>query len=165
MSSPPCLPYPKSEGRAAGYRVHRVPNLGEFFHGVWGVKKLGWDGVTGQRLRFHGEATFSTCAEGLLFQERGTIGFGAYQGEASQDYIFAVQDSHTAEVRFADERPFHTLNLETGKAHVWHDCAPDRYMGRYRVFDSNGWVLSWRVAGPRKRQILTSRFIRARGQG
>ena len=45
-------------------------------------------------------------------------------------------------------------------AHVAHDCAPDRYEGRYRVLDADRWVLSWRVVGPRKRQLISSRFVR-----
>ena len=37
---------------------------------------------------------------------------------------------------------------------------PIGYEGRYRVLGPACWLLSWRVTGPRKRYVLTSRFTR-----
>ena len=88
------------------------------------------------------------------------MAFGTYLGEADRRYVFRLLGAGVAEVCFEDGAPFHRLNLEKGVAHVWHDCAPDRYEGRYRVLDPDCWIVSWRVSGPRKRQLITSHLIR-----
>lgn len=116
-------------------------------------------------MRLCGTARFSACLTGLLFEERGTISTGAYVGEAAQRYVFEIEGASVATVRFEDGRPFHHLNLETGLARVQHDCPPDRYEGRYRVLAPTCWLLSWRVIGPRKNQVITSRFIRSTHHG
>jgi len=64
-------------------------------------------------------------------------------------------------VRFDDGRPFHTLDLSTGRAEVEHDCAPDRYRGRYRINGEDRWTLAWQVRGPRKQMIIATRYVRA----
>ena len=86
---------------------------------------------------------------------------GSYLGEAARRTVFRCTSAGVAEVCFEDGTPFHRLDLERGTARVWHDCAPDRYDGRYRVLDPDRWTLSWRVTGPRKRQLIASRYIRA----
>lgn len=112
-------------------------------------------------MRFRGTASFSACARGLLFEERGIAAFGTYVGEASQRYLFRARSPGRAAVYFEDGTLFHCVDLTKGVALVRHDCAADRYEGRYHVLDPDCWVLSWRVTGPRKRQLITSRFIRA----
>lgn len=116
-------------------------------------------------MRLRGTASFSTCVAGLLFEERGTLAFGTYLGEATQRHVFRLQSAGSAAVCFENGALFHCLDLTKGAALVRHDCAADRYEGRYHVLDPNCWVLSWRVTGPRKRQLITSRFIRAVDEG
>ena len=116
-------------------------------------------------MRLRGTARFSACAAGLLFEERGTAAVGAYLGEAARRYVFRLRSASMAEVCFGDETLFHSLDLTEGIAQVRHDCAPDRYVGRYRVLGPDCWVLSWRVTGPRKRHRITSCFIRAAEAG
>ncbi len=86
---------------------------------------------------------------------------GAYVGEAARRYRFHVERPGTAIVCFEGGEPFHPLNLETGLAHVRHDCPPDHYEGRYRVLTPACWLLSWQVTGPRKDHRITSRFTRS----
>ena len=138
-----------------------MPDITRFLLGAWQVTRLGWDGVPARTMRLCGTARFSTCALGLLFEERGRISAGDYVGEAAQRYVFHIASASMATVCFEDGRPFHHLDLETGLARVQHDCPPDRYEGRYRVLAPTCWLLSWRVTGPRKNQRLTSRFTRS----
>lgn len=140
---------------------HPVPDIAQFLLGDWQVTRLGWDGVPARTMRLCGTARFSACSVGLLFEERGLISMGAYVGEATRRYVFKIDSASAATVCFEDGRPFHHLDLETGLACVQHDCAPDRYEGRYCVLAPTCWLLSWRVTGPRKNQVLTSRFIRS----
>ena len=111
-------------------------------------------------MRLRGVARCSVGAAGLLLEERGTVTCGAYRGEAARRYLVRLRGAGAAEVCFEDGRPFHRLDLTHGLARVRHDCAPDRYEGRYRVLGPDCWILSWRVTGPRKRQRITSRFDR-----
>jgi hypothetical protein len=140
---------------------HPVADLHRFLRGVWRMTRLGWDGGgPGRTMRLRGTARFSACAEGLLLEERGTATIGAYQGEAARRTLFRFRTKAAADICFEDGRFFHRLDLAGGVAQVRHECGPDRYIGRYRVLDPGCWVLSWRVIGPRKRQLITSRFVR-----
>lgn len=149
-------------GGAASIRAsYPVSDIGRFLLGAWQVTRLGWNGVPARTMRLRGMARFSPCAVGLLFEERGMMAVGAYLGEAVRRYVFHIESASVARVCFEDGSPFHRLDLETGLAHVQHDCTPDRYEGRYRVLATTCWLLSWRVTGPRKNQVITSRFSRA----
>ncbi len=136
-----------------------VGDLASFLAGSWRVRKFGWDGVLGRAVRFAGEAVFEARGQDLQFEERGTLAFGGYRGAAGQRYRFVV-DGAAATVFFEDGRVFHALDLSGGRAVVRHDCTPDLYEGRYRVFGRDAWGLTWRVTGPRKRQVIASRFWR-----
>lgn len=111
-------------------------------------------------MRLHGQARFLPFRGGLLLEERGAIASGAYQGEATRRYRLCLEDTGAARVCFEDGAAFHRLDLSSGVALVQHECGPDRYEGRYRVLGPDTWLLSWRVTGPRKRQLITSRFAR-----
>jgi hypothetical protein len=112
-------------------------------------------------MRFAGRATFRADGDCLLFTEQGTLAFAGYRGDAGQRHRFAVTGA-AADVWFEDGRFFHALDLRQGRAVVRHACAPDLYEGRYRVYGCDAWGVTWRVAGPRKRQVIASRFWRAR---
>jgi Family of unknown function (DUF6314) len=129
------------------------------------VTRLGWDGGAGPALRLRGTARCWPSPAGLAYAEHGIVTAGAYRGEASRRYLFRCLDTGAATVCFEDGRLFHHLDLADGIARVHHDCGPDRYDGRYRVLGPDCWTLSWRVTGPRKRQRITSRFVRLADPG
>ena len=85
-----------------------------------------------------------------------------YQGHGTRSYLFDFHGPHAASIRFSDGRLFHTLDLADGNALVRHHCGEDCYQGRYRVFGPHRWQVGWRIEGPRKRQVIVSRFIRSR---
>ena len=123
------------------------------------MAKLGWDGGR-LAMRFRGGAEFSREVDGLVCAERGRSVFGAYEGAAWRTTLYRLTAADTAELSFADGRPFHRLCLATGRCRVRHRCGADEYEGRYRVLSPDQWVVTWRVTGPRKRQIIASRFTR-----
>lgn len=142
-----------------------MPDIGQFLLGAWRLTRLGWDGVTARSMRLRGTARVSNCAAGLLLEERGILTVGAHVGEATRRTLFHIVGDSVATACFEDGRPFHRLDLATGMAPVRHDCPPDRYEGRYRVLTPACWLLSWRVTGPRKNQVITSRFTRPADAG
>jgi hypothetical protein len=114
--------------------------------------------VTG---RLTGTARFTPERGGLRYAEGGTLIFGAYHGTASQNYGFGLSNPDLAAVQFDDGRPFHQLDLRTGRAEIFHACAPDDYRGRYRVDRWTTWSLVWRIKGPRKDLRIATRYHRA----
>jgi hypothetical protein len=116
-------------------------------------------------MRLTGTARFAALDDALLFEERGVMALGSYLGEAIRRYVFRFTDTDTALVSFEDGRPFHRLTLRNGRAQVRHDCEPDLYEGRYRLLGPDQWLLSWRITGPRKRQLITSRYRRSAEPG
>ena len=66
----------------------------------------------------------------------------------------------TADVRFADDRPFHDLDLTTGRWHPDHPCVADLYRGEFAVNDEDHWRTTWRVSGPAKDQLLVTDYTR-----
>ena len=111
--------------------------------------------------RLAGVALFSPAPDGLRYHEHGTLVLGTYRGPAERQHCFALEGPAAADVRFADGRPFHRLDLASGRAPVRHDCPPDRYRGEYWAHGPDVWTLTWRVEGPRKRLLIRTRFRRA----
>lgn len=142
---------------------HPVLDLAGFLAGPWRIERRIVDLGSGTTGRLTGEALFAPAPGGLRYDERGTLAFGAHRFEAGRGYRFALDHSGhpgAAEVRFEDDRPFHRLDLSRGRADVVHDCAPDRYRGRYRVIGRDRWALAWLVHGPRKRLLIGTRYSR-----
>jgi hypothetical protein len=138
-----------------------VPDLALFLPGRWRIARRIADqrlGITG---RLTGVARFTPEAGGLGYVESGFLVFGGFSGPASRTLWFAFEHNGVADVRFADGRPFHRVDLSSGVAHVAHDCVPDRYRGRYKVRDRDRWQLTWFVEGPRKQIRMGTRYIRS----
>jgi hypothetical protein len=118
--------------------------------GRWTVERRVRDLLTGASGRFDGVATITPDGRWV---EEGTLEFGAYRGPARRELRIAG-----GEVRFADGRPFHPLDL-TGRP-VEHLCGEDRYTGEYRLRGPDALEIAWDVTGPRKRQRIESSYRR-----
>jgi hypothetical protein len=140
--------------------IYPVHDLRAFLLGTWRMARRLHDFRLGISGRLDGIASFASAPGGLCYEEAGLLRFGAHQGEAVQRYRFSVDRHATAEVYFADGRPFHRLELSSGKADIVHECGSDCYRGRYRVLHEDCLTLVWRVTGPRKRWLLATRFSR-----
>ena len=78
--------------------------------------------------------------------------------EARRVYLWRDAEPGAVAVTFDDGRPFHQFDLTGGEAR--HACPPDTYRVRYDFSEWPVWTARWRVTGPRKDYLMTSRYRR-----
>jgi hypothetical protein len=136
-----------------------VGDLRAYLLGTWEVTRTLHDADLGAG-RFDGRATFTAAGDGIAWQEAGRMRVGRYDGPARRE-LRIVPAGRGWEVRFADGRPFHALDLEGADAcRLEHPCGADRYTGEFSVVGPDEFTIRWRVSGPRKAQALTGRYVR-----
>ncbi|MER6419124.1 DUF6314 family protein [Streptomyces sp. NPDC001137] len=130
--------------------------------GCWRVERTVRDLASGDEGRFAGTTLFSPLPEGgLLHEESGMFTWQGVARPAERTLRFLPGGSPgTADVRFADGRPFHHLDLTTGHHVADHPCAADLYRGEFTVRDADQWRTVWRVGGPAKDLVLTTDYAR-----
>ena len=138
----------------------RPGDLGRYFRGSWAFLRLLRDAATGRDGSIIGRADFASEEGGLRYRERGRMVFAGHRGLAERAYRFRLTGPGRAEVLFADGRFFHALDLTRGIDGVEHLCGDDLYRGRYALEDAQRWALRWRVRGPGKDLLLTTRYLR-----
>ncbi|MFC6066429.1 DUF6314 family protein [Streptomyces ochraceiscleroticus] len=145
--------------------VHSVPDALAYLAGGWSVERELRDG--GHTGRFTGRAEFRVgdADDGWLHEEEGVVEWGGVTRDAVRTLRMLPLPDGTAEVSFADGRPFHLLDLRRGRWTAVHQCAADRYEGTFTVLSPDEWHLRWAVSGPAKNQLLTSVYRRARRGG
>lgn len=100
---------------------------------------------------------------GLLHHESGTFVWRGVARPAERTLRFLPGTAPgTALVRFSDGRPFHDLDLATGRHVADHPCSADLYRGEFTVRDEDHWRTVWRVRGPAKDLELTTDYTRDR---
>jgi hypothetical protein len=129
--------------------------------GTWGVERELHDRRAGVRGRFSGTATFVPDGAALRWLEDGVLVFGGHEGPASRE-LRIVPTGGGWEVRFADGRPFHPLELADGRTVVEHPCRADRYTGGYEADGPDVLVVRWDATGPAKDLAIVSRYERLR---
>ncbi|MEW1772460.1 DUF6314 family protein [Streptomyces sp. NPDC086777] len=130
--------------------------------GPWRVDRTVRDLASGAEGRFEGATLFSLLdGGGLLHRESGTFTWQGVARPAERTLRF-LPGPHpgAADVRFADDRPFHTLDLTSGHHVADHPCSADLYRGEFTVQDTDHWRTAWRVAGPAKDLLLTTDYTR-----
>ncbi|MFV0137018.1 DUF6314 family protein [Streptomyces sp. HMX87] len=140
-----------------------VPDVLAYLAGTWRVRRSVRDLTTGDEGRFEGTTLFAPPDEGagLLHRERGTFVWRGVARPAERTLHFRPgSPPGTADVRFADGRPFHDLDLTTGRHVADHPCAADLYRGEFTVRDAGHWRTVWRVGGPAKDLLLTTDYAR-----
>ncbi|EFF90110.1 LOW QUALITY PROTEIN: conserved hypothetical protein, partial [Streptomyces sp. e14] len=82
---------------------------------------------------FTGATVFGSLdGGGLLHEESGHFTWQGVTRPATRTLRFLPGGAPgTAEVRFADGRPFHDLDLRTGRHVAGHPCAADLYRGEF----------------------------------
>ncbi|MER6345432.1 DUF6314 family protein [Streptomyces sp. NPDC001595] len=141
-----------------------VPQVLVFLAGSWRVRRTVRDLASGDDGRFEGTTVFGPLdGGGLLHRESGEFVWRGVARPAERTLRFLPGPSGpaTAEVRFADGRPFHDLDLSTGHWVVDHPCSADLYRGEFTVRDADRWRTVWRVRGPAKDLVLTTDYARA----
>lgn len=140
-----------------------VPEALTYLSGRWRVTRTVRDLASGDLGRFEGTTLFSPLeGGGLLHQESGTFTWQGVPRPAERTLRFLPRPGGTVDVRFADGRPFHDLDLSTGRYVADHPCAADLYRGEFTVHDEDHWRTLWRVRGPAKDLELDTGYIRAR---
>jgi uncharacterized protein DUF6314 len=144
-------------------RYRPVPDVLAHLAGCWRVERSVLDLASGAEGRFEGTTVFGTLpGGGLLHEESGTFTWQGVTRPAERTLRFLPGAAPgTADVRFADGRPFHHLDLTSGRHVVDHPCAADLYRGEFTVHDADHWGTVWRVGGPAKDLLLTTGYTRA----
>ncbi|MGW1781074.1 DUF6314 family protein [Streptomyces sp. NPDC002143] len=139
-----------------------VPDVLAYLAGSWRVTRSVRDRASGDEGRFDGVSVFGASDDGGLLQhESGTFVWLGVARPAERTLRFLPGPTPgTADVRFADGRPFHDLDLRTGRHIADHPCSADLYRGEFTVRDADHWRTVWRVAGPAKDLLLTTDYAR-----
>ncbi|MFF8728560.1 DUF6314 family protein [Streptomyces sp. NPDC015171] len=133
-----------------------------YLAGRWRVGRAVQDLAGGDTGRFAGVTVFSALPDGgLLHEESGTFTWRGVPRPATRTLLFLPGPTPArADVRFADGRPFHELDLTTGRYIADHPCAADLYRGEFTVRDADRWRTVWRIGGPAKDLVLTTDYVR-----
>ncbi|PAZ16304.1 hypothetical protein CLM62_08825 [Streptomyces sp. SA15] len=151
-----------------------VPDVLAYLAGRWRVERSVRDLASGAQGRFSGATVFgpldslgaldslgSLDGGGLLHHESGTFTWLGVPRPAERTLRFLPGDSPgTAAVRFADGRPFHDLDLASGRHLADHPCSADLYQGEFTVRNQDHWRTVWRVGGPAKDLVLITEYAR-----
>ncbi|MET9131230.1 DUF6314 family protein [Streptomyces antibioticus] len=155
-----------AEGTKDG--VWPVPDVLAYLTGTWRVERTVRDLAGGAAGHFEGTTVFEPLdsegladAGGLLHEESGVFTWQGVARPAERTLRFLPGPTPgTADVRFADGRPFHGLDLSGGRHVADHPCAADLYRGEFTVRDADHWRTVWRVGGPAKDLLLTTDYAR-----
>ncbi|WP_037670628.1 DUF6314 family protein [Streptomyces griseus] len=144
-------------------KFRSVPDVLAYLKGSWRVERTVRDLASGDAGRFEGTTVFSPLDSegGLLHKESGTFVWQGVARPAERTLRFLPGPTPgTADVRFLDGRPFHDLDLTSGRHVTDHPCAADLYRGEFAVRDADHWRSVWRVGGPAKDLVLTTDYAR-----
>ncbi|MFJ3671804.1 DUF6314 family protein [Streptomyces sp. NPDC090106] len=136
-----------------------------YLAGSWRVARTVRDLASGAEGEFSGTTDFGRLdGGGLLHEESGTFRWQGVARPAERTLRFLPGPAPgTADVRFADGRPFHDLDLSTGRHVTDHPCSADLYRGEFSVLDAGRWRTVWRVGGPAKDLVLVTDYTRITG--
>ncbi|MBD0423971.1 hypothetical protein H0H10_33235 [Streptomyces sp. TRM S81-3] len=139
-----------------------VPDVLAYLAGRWRTERSVRDLASGDEGRFEGTTVFEASAGGgLLSRESGAFTWHGVTRPAERTLRFEPGATPAAaDVRFADGRPFHALDLSSGHHVADHPCAADLYRGEFTVRDRDHWRTVWRVRGPAKDLLLTTDLTR-----
>jgi len=147
-------------GRSSAAAPFHVEDLFDYLEGTWQFDRKVHDALLDQEGDCIGVAQFYADGGNLNYREEGELKMGAIETSTEREYIYMFPAPSMAEVRFPDGRLFHLLDLTKGIVRVEHKCGDDLYQGLYRVLGPEGWLAVWRITGPRKSQVITTRYIR-----
>ncbi|WP_395576549.1 DUF6314 family protein [Streptomyces sp. BK79] len=139
-----------------------VPDVLAYLAGRWRTERSVRDLASGATGRFEGTTAFDALdGGGLLSRESGAFTWQGVTRPAGRTLRYAPgRAPGTADVCFADGRPFHDLDLASGRHMADHPCAADLYRGEFTVRDRDHWRTVWRVGGPAKDLLLTTEYVR-----
>ncbi|MDU0302942.1 MULTISPECIES: DUF6314 family protein [unclassified Streptomyces] len=138
-----------------------VPDVLGYLSGSWRAERVVRDLAGGDEGRFRGTVVFGPLEDGgLLQRESGDFTWRGVTRPAERTLRFLPGPEGTADVRFADGRPFHDLDLRAGRYVADHPCSADLYRGEFTVRGAGHWRVVWRVRGPAKDLELVTDHLR-----
>ncbi|MFK4541870.1 hypothetical protein RKD29_001466 [Streptomyces tendae] len=144
-----------------------VPDVLAYLAGRWRTERSVRDLASGLEGRFEGVTSFDRLDDGrlgeggLISRESGDFTWRGVTRPAERTLRYEPGSGPgRADVRFADGRPFHGLDLTTGHHVADHPCAADLYRGEFTVRGPDRWRTVWRVGGPAKDLLLTTDYRR-----
>ncbi|MGV9547351.1 DUF6314 family protein [Streptomyces ardesiacus] len=148
-----------------------VPDVLAYLAGRWRTERSVRDLANGLDGRFTGVTAFDPLdAGGLISRESGAFTWQGVTRPAERTLRYEPgagpgAGPGRADVRFADGRPFHGLDLTSGRHVADHPCAADLYRGEFTVRGPDRWRTVWRVGGPAKDLLLTTDYVRETPSG
>ena len=144
-------------GDAIVTTIAGLEDLPSWLSGTWEVQRTINDGQG----RFTGTATFTSDGDGgARWRETGRLALDGYAGAVYRNLDLVAAERGAWEVRFDDGRPFHRLDLRSGRHEAEHRCGPDLYRGDYAVLDDGRMTVCWRVTGPGRADVIASEYRR-----
>ncbi len=141
-------------------QLHPVFDPLSYLAGRWAIVRRIQDRRSGLCGVFTGTAQVQPEAFGRSYREEGEMRLGAHRGQAFREYRFLQCLDGRAAITHPDGSPFIDLDLTRGRWATEHWCAPDRYRVVYAVLGADCFLVRWRVTGPAKTYVLTSRYDR-----
>ena len=133
--------------------------LPDWLNGHWAIERV----INGSEGHFTGDAVFDPDRHGgARWHESGRLVIGGFDGPVSRTLqLDPIADGAGWQVRFDDGRPFHPLDLSSGRCEAEHLCGPDRYQGHFTVLDADRMTIRWRVTGPGRADNIDSEYRRS----
>lgn len=125
-----------------------------WFRGLWRMARIVTGPGGGVRATFAGTCRFEPDGEGLVCREAGVLRHAGGRYPSGRLTLWRFPGAGRVEVLFADGRPFHAFTAERPEA--VHLCGADRYAVAY-AFGEGVWFSRWRVRGPAKEYLMTTR--------
>jgi hypothetical protein len=133
-----------------------LSDLPDWLDGRWSIERV----INAREGRFTGDAVFDLDRRGgAVWRETGRLVMDGFDGPASR-VLHLAPERGAWQVRFEDGRPFHSLDLRTGRWEAEHSCGPDLYRGRFVVLDHDRMTIRWRVIGPGRADVITTEYSR-----
>jgi hypothetical protein len=141
----------------------RVSDTLGFLAGTWQLHRSLTDRRSGVSGVFTGTAGFAPVPGQpgtLRYREEGELRFGRHSGPARRELLWLAAVPGTADVCFADGRPFYPADLRTGRWQAEHRCGNDVYHVTYHVLDGDLLTELWRAHGPGKDYLSATTLVR-----
>jgi hypothetical protein len=131
-----------------------VPVLA-YLLGRWQVERRLADFTGAGTGTFTGQASWTPVESGtgaagaaLAYREDGELVWRGHRGPAYRELLYGAGPDGTADVRFADGRPFYRLDPRDGRWTAGHDCGPDRYEVTGELTGPDTLTERWHARGP-----------------
>jgi hypothetical protein len=142
-----------------------APDALAYLVGTWVVRRRITDHLAAVAGTFDGVARWVPAdgpdgARELAYHEEGELRIRDHRGPASRSLSYRARPDGTADVLFADGRPFYHLDPRSGSWQARHDCGRDVYELSARRLGPGRFEERWRVRGPGKDYEIMTTLVR-----